>query len=187
MHFSITDKKIKSSDVLKTLIVSSGEINKWIEFNDKHLNSPMACFILCNLIRQCQDYFDFTINSITLNIERLTDYDNYRDHILEHHFQTLKEQEETIISYFRTILEITPIIKRVPIYQHERDLIFTENDFRMVILPNGGINWGWQDNLYHNIQITSKFTPDLKKIKQYINEFHRYLYLDIKFILFNCL
>lgn len=156
MHFSITDAHVRSSGFLNLLISSSGEDNKWsrignqmrgksvdIEFNDKHLNSPMACFILCNLIKQCQNSFNLRINSITLNLEKLTDFDNYRDHILEHHFQNHKDQESIIYDYFNTILGITPIIKRDPIYQHERDLIFTSNGSRLVILPNGGINWGW--------------------------------------------
>jgi hypothetical protein len=143
--------------LLNTLITASAEPSKWnrifstvngksvdVEFNDKHLNSPMACYILCCMIKQCKEKFNLTINSVTLNLEGHIDDPYYKDHTLEQHFQSWNDQESVLNSYFQTHLGITPVITRTPIYQHERDLIFTGPDFQFVILPNGGINWGWK-------------------------------------------
>lgn len=157
MHYSVYDSSIPGKDLLNTLITASAEPSKWnrifstvngksvdVEFNDKHLNSPMACYILCCLIKQCKEKFNLTINSVTLNLEGHIDDPYYKDHTLEQHFQSWNDQESVLNSYFQTHLGITPVITRTPIYQHERDLIFTGPDFQFVILPNGGINWGWK-------------------------------------------
>lgn len=157
MHFSVYDSSVPGKDLLNALITASAEPSKWnrifskvngksvdIEFNDKHLNSPMACYILCSLIKQCKEKFNLTINSVTLNLEGHIDDPYYKDHILEQHFQSHSSQESALNSLFQAHLGITPVITRTPIYQHERDLIFTGPDFQFVILPNGGINWGWK-------------------------------------------
>lgn len=154
-HFYIKTKKIYSNDLLDTIISNEGS-SDWgkvyskfsgktvkIKYTDKHLNSPLAVFLLKTVISQLRDKYSMKIANLTLHLSNSRDFSSPEANELSRFFASTFEQEEFINSCFG-VIGITPTIDRSKIYQHERDIIISDNINELSILPNGGISWGWR-------------------------------------------
>jgi hypothetical protein len=154
-HFHIAANRIHASELLRTIIREEGSLDWYkvsdkiggkfvtIDYTDKHLNSPVAVFILVKLIEQLRKEYRLNIQAIRLHLGYYRD--EARPDVIEisRYFYNHFAQNRFIMDCFRTI-GLSPSIDRDRVGQHERDIIITTNDQNeLSILPNGGVAWGW--------------------------------------------
>ena len=156
-HFSVKEKNVNSDSLLDSIIraegsqdwnrVSSALMGKRVTINytDKHLNSPLAVYILAKLIDQLRTKYQLDIISVTLHLGNTADYPDPSANDIIRYFYTTNEQARFIHDCFNT-KGIQPIIDRQRITQHERDILISDGLRELSILPNGGISWGWRLN-----------------------------------------
>ena len=154
-HFSIATRHIPASELLSTIIREEGSPDWYkvadklggkpvtIDYTDKHLNSPIAVFILVKLIEQLRKEYRLSVQAVRLHLGYYRD--EARPDVMEisRYFYSHLAQNQFIMDCFRTI-GLYPVIDRDRVGQHERDIIITTNDQNeLSILPNGGVAWGW--------------------------------------------
>ena len=129
-----------------------------IDYTDKHLNSPLAVYILAKLIDQLRTKFHFEICSVTLHLGNTTDNNDYGNNEIVRFFPDRSSQASFIYKCFNSMGIISPNIDRQKITQHERDILISDGSRELSILPNGGISWGWR---LHNSAIDFNTKNDL--------------------------
>lgn len=174
-HFYLSDPQTKANDLFKYIMRHSGGQNAWdrvktklsgqkvrVSYTDKHLNSPLAVFILARLLRVMQDAYNLDVDSVAINIpDVLRDCSNGRIPEVARVFDNLTTQEQWIEDLIDSELGILPDIIEGQISQHERDLVITTLDghTELSIFPNGGIGWGWRLN-FNEVQNAGDLCDD---------------------------
>lgn len=169
-HFSISETCVNSDTLLDSIIRAEGS-QDWnrvyealggkqvtIDYTDKHLNSPLAVYILAKLIDQLRTKFHFEICSVTLHLGNTTDNNDYGNNEIVRFFPDRSSQASFIYKCFNSMGIISPNIDRQKITQHERDILISDGSRELSILPNGGISWGWR---LHNSAIDFNTKNDL--------------------------
>lgn len=174
-HFYLSDPQTKANDLFKYIMRHSGGQNAWdrvktkfsgqkvrVSYTDKHLNSPLAVFILARLLHVMQDAYNLDVDSVAINIpDVLRDCSNGRIPEVARVFDNLTAQEQWIEDIIDSELGIRPYIIEGQISQHERDLVITTLDghTELSIFPNGGIGWGWRLN-FNEVQNAGDLCDD---------------------------
>lgn len=169
-HFSITETSVNSDSLLDSIIRAEGS-QDWdrvsdalggkrvtIDYTDKHLNSPLAVYILVKLIDQLRTKFHFDISSVTLHLGNTSDISDSGANEIIRFFPDRYSQASFIYNCFNSKGIISPNIDRQRITQHERDILISDGNRELSILPNGGISWGWR---LHNNAVDFNTTDDL--------------------------
>lgn len=154
-HFSITEKNVDSDAFLDAIIRAEGS-QDWnqvamalqgkrvtIEYTDKHLNTPLAVYILAKLIDQLRTKYQLDISSLTLHLGNTIDNSSLSVEEIVRYFHDVNDQADFIHDCFN-LIGIQPIVDRQRITQHERDILISGGNWELSILPNGGISWGWR-------------------------------------------
>lgn len=165
-HFSIKEKRVDSDAFLDALIRAEGS-QDWnrvsdalrgkrvtLEYTDKHLNTPLAVCILAKLIDQLRTRFQLGISSLTLHLGNLVEQSGGNVDAIVKYFDDSDAQADFIHDCFN-LIGIQPIIDRRRITQHERDILVSDGNRELSILPNGGISWGWRPDYASTVDFNS--------------------------------
>ena len=116
-----------------------------IEYTDIYINTPAACIILCNVVKQIVDRYNLRVNSFTVNTSQNFRGNFYGSSRLSADFDTRNDRDTFLQNCAQQIIGTNVHINATGLLQHDRSLIVREiaNNFAFEIEPNGGFDHGW--------------------------------------------
>ena len=147
---------IKSSITNKTVNIS---------YTDIYAKTPLACYMLIHTINWLSKFFDFSIKSIRFNFASFNKSYIQYDGLIGQDFVSSDTRNKYMNACSNQILNINPEIEEGYL-PHYRELLISNDEFELIIRPDGGIENGWKidrskEELY-DYELQDDFDTDLE-------------------------
>lgn len=156
-EFKIKDRNTSLFNFHNTILQS--EPNKWnkillkiknkkvkITYLDIYLKDALGCLMLVNLVKYFSKVFEFDIQSLHFDLSSFSNNFRYtaNSNIIDKDWADSGLRTAFLKDASESILGIFPIVREDGFLPHWRELIFSSDEFELVIRPNGGIKNGWK-------------------------------------------
>lgn len=156
-EFKIKDRDTSLFNFYHTIILS--EPDKWnkiipklknkkvnVSYLDIYLKDPLGCLMLLNLIKSFSDELNLDIQSLYLNLSNYNNGLRYDANLnsIDKDWGDSGLRTSFLKHSSQSILGILPVVKEDRFLPHWRELVFTADEFELIIRPNGGIKNGWK-------------------------------------------
>jgi hypothetical protein len=135
-----------------------------IVYSDRYLRTPLGCILLVQFINRLSEILDFKIDSFTYKGQNFDDERN--PYYLYHNYQNANERNDAVEEFSKQIgiLDSQALNDNLPHYRHFE---FTNDEVKIIIRPDAGIEYGWnltpRNQIKYNRQLNSSCPLTIQK------------------------
>lgn len=118
-----------------------------VEYSDRYLKTPFGCILMVQFINQLRKLFHFEIESFTFKGQEF--YEEKQPYYIYHNFKTSEKRNDVVLQFAEQLgIPNTSVINgHLP---HYRFFEFKNQQIKIIIRPDAGIEHGWFFSNYNN-------------------------------------